>query len=236
MSLAKKAGNWLEQSNLNPATGYGKAANFASQKLFQNPNADLKGIRQNQIDLLGQLLKPGGWKNLEQYFGPLTGPTSGLNRMAEGGNTWQSPEAQALQLTTPMLQNIINGKPGQGVIDALQPDFLRNLSTANQQGGRFSSGNEILRSRAVEDFNKLGAQAAQQGQQTQLQAADMLRLLSGQAGQQGDLENQRRIQLIGTLLGGGQGVAFGPGTPPGGPGNQLLTLLGTLLGSKMGGP
>lgn len=235
MSLAKKAGNWLERSNFNPVTSYGKAANYASQKLFPNPNADLKGIRQNQIDLLGQLLKPGGWKNLEQYFGPLTGPVSGLNRQADGGNT-MAPEQRALQLSQPMLENIINGKPGQGVMDALQPDFLRNLSTANQQGGRFSSGNEILRSRAVEDFSKLGAQAAQQGQQTQLQAADMLRLLSGQAGEQGDLENQRRIQLMGLLLGGGQGVAFGPGTPQGGIGNQLLTLLGTLLGSKEGKP
>ncbi len=234
MSLANKAGKWVGKSNLNPATTYGKAANWASDKLFRTGNEDLKGIRQNQVDLLSHLLKPGGWKDLEQYFGPLTGPTTGLNRQAEGGNT-MTPQARALEVSLPMLNNIISGKPGQGVIDALQPSFDRNLATANQQGARFGSGNAILRSRAVDDFNLLGAKAAEQGQQTQLQAADMLRLLSGEAGQTADLENQRRLQLMGLLLGGGQGVAFGPGTPQGGPGNQILTLLASLFGSKMGG-
>lgn len=150
------------------------------------------------------------------------------------------PEMQALQVSLPMLQNILNGRPGQGVIDALQPQFQRNLATANQQGGRFGSGNAILRSRAVDDFNLLGANAAQQGQQLQLQAANALAMLSGQAGKAGfersDLENQRRIQLLSQALGGSlsqpwvQTQAASQGW-----GGILTSLLGTGLGALTGG-
>lgn len=226
---------------------------------------DLGGVRKQQVDLLTKLFSPGGWQGISDTFGQVGSPTTPLQRQATGGISQflnqPAPEQRALDTSMPALQNILNGRPGQGVIDALQPSFERNLTLANQQGSRFGSGNAILRSRALEDFNLLGAQAAQQGQQTQLQAADMLRLLSGAAGQapfdrmtqaagvgaqeagQQDLETQRRIQLIAMLLGGAQGAAFNipfVQQTPYQPGflEQLLPLLaqfgGAVVGSKGG--
>lgn len=203
-------------------------------------------------DILSQLL--GGNTG---FYGNLGSPTTGLQRQSTDALSHfldqPAPEQRALDTAMPAIQNILNGNPGQGVIDALQPQFLRNLATANQTGGRFSSGNAILRSRALEDFNLLGANAAQQGQQTQLQAADVLRMLSGQAGQnpfdrltaaygigtqgaqQQDLETQRRIELLSQALGGAlsqpytQTQAASPGW-----GGLWGTLGGTLLGSFLG--
>ncbi len=125
---------------------------------------------------------------------------------------------------------------------------------ADQQGGRFGSANAIMRSQALNDYNLLGAQAAQQGQQTQLQAANALQMLSGQAGQnpfarllggaqqggadaaQADTETQRRLQLLGFLMGGGQQAAFGAPFVQNKPAQQGLGqgLMG-LLGGWLGG-
>ena len=203
-------------------------------------------------DILQQLL--GGNTS---FYGNLGSPTSPLQRQSTDALqhflNQPAPEQRALDISMPALQNILNGRPGQGVIDALQPSFDRNLASANQQGGRFGSSNAILRSRAVEDFNLLGANAAQQGQQTQLQAAQMLAMLSGQAGQnpfsrmlqgaqegradaqQMDLETQRRIQLLSQALGGSlsqpwmQTKAASPGL-----GSFLAQLAGTAIGSFAG--
>lgn len=159
----------------------------------------------------------------------------------------------------PALQSILNSAPGQGIMDALQPKFQQNLALANQEGGRFGSANAILRSQAVNDYNLLGAQAAQQGVQNQLQAANALQLLSGQAGQnpfarllggaqvgasdaaQNDIETQRRLQLIGFLMGGAQQAAFNVPfvqTKPAsaGLGGVLGSLIGSGLGFFAGGP
>lgn len=239
------------------AKGRAKPAQYGQQV-----PQDLGGIRSQQIDLLTNLLKPGGWNKLSESFGMLGSPATGLQRQAGSGIeqylNQPAPEQRALDVSMPALQGILDGKPGQGVIDALRPSFDRNLASANQQGGRFGSGNAILRSRAVDDFNLLGAQAAQQGQNTQLQASQMLALLSGQAGQnpfnrmtqaygigqqgaeQNDLETQRRIQLMAMLMGGAQGAAFNiPYTqqsPYQAPlWQQVLQLLGPAAGAVAGG-
>lgn len=220
------------------------------------------GFQADQFNLLQQLLSGGGG-GLEGFFGKLGSPTTGLQRQATGGIeqflNQPAPEQRAMDVSMPALQAILGGKPGQGIMDALQPGFERNLASANQQGGRFGSGNAIMRSRAVEDFNLLGAQAAQQGQQTQLQAAQMMALLSGQAGQnpfqrmmqgygvgqqdaqQQDLETQRRIQLMALILGGAQGAAFNnPWVQTKKGGGGLGELLGMLIGGAggffLGGP
>lgn len=204
----------------------------------------------------------GGINALTNIYGQLGSPTTPLQRQSTDFLSHflsqPAPEQRALDVSMPALQNILGGRPGQGIIDALQPSFERNLASANQQGGRFGSGNAILRSRAVDDFNLLGAQAAQQGQQTQLQAAQMLAMLSGQAGQnpfnramgaadvgrqdaqQADLENQRRIELIANILGIGQGATFNaPYTqtkvPQMGLRDLVMNLLAQFLGQKMGG-
>jgi hypothetical protein len=165
-----------------------------------------------------------------------------------------APEQRALDMSIPALQGILNSKPGAGIMDALQPHFQQNLALANQEGGRFGSANAILRSQALNDYNLLGAQAAQQGQQTQLQAANALQLLSGQAGQnpfarllgasgvgqqdaqQADVETQRRLQLLGFLMGGAQQAAFGQPYVQNKPAQSGLgASLGGLFGSWLGG-
>lgn len=223
---------------------------------------DLTGMRQQNIDLLSQLLgfgqggggglsgggmfsnmmrgamgRAGGpagasrgqlggdpTQRLESFFGSLTSP---LQRQAMQGMSQYlnqpAPETRAFDMSMPALQQILGGKPGQGIIDALQPSFDRNLASANQVGGRFGSGNAIMRSRAVDDFNLLGAQAAQQGQSQQMQAAQILGMLGQSAGEgpfnrmqgafaAGDLEPQRRIALLQQLLGTSQQATLGQPT------------------------
>src|SRR5688572_29223593 len=60
------------------------------------------------------------------------------------------------------LKRMLAQQPGQGTIDALRPSFDRNLAEANQTGGRFGTANAVMRTRGLEDFNLLAAQAAQQ--------------------------------------------------------------------------
>lgn len=184
-------------------------------------------------------------KRITGYFGDLGVPTTGLQRQATDAISHflsqPAPEQRTLDIALPALQDILQGKPGQGVIDALQPSFERNLASANQQGARFGSANAVLRGRAVEDFNLLGAQAAQQGQQTQLAAADALRLLGESAGNnpfqraaagygigqqeasQQDIATQRFLQILLQQLGTAQTATLGAGTqaPSNGFGNFL---------------
>jgi hypothetical protein len=99
------------------------------------------------------------------------------------------------------LQRLAGTNQGQGVMDALNPSFQRNLAAANQQGGRFGSANAVLRSRAVDDFNLQSANALQRGVDQQIAAAsslgnvgtqqDDLRLRGLLGGQQGQLEAMR---------------------------------------------
>lgn len=213
--------------------------------------------------MLQHLTGPGGFGDLGQYFGNFGSQATPLQQQSTAGISQflnqQAPEQRALEASMPALQGILNSKPGQGIIDALQPRFQQNLALANQEGGRFGSANAILRGNAVNDFNLLGAQAAQQGQQTQLQAANALQLLSGQAGQnpfarllgaagvgqqdaqQQDVETQRRLQLLGFLMGGAQQAAFNVPfvqTKPAqqGLGQSLLGLAGGWLGGGGGNP
>ena len=211
-----------------------------------------------QSGMRGQL---GGdpTSRLESFFGSLTSP---LQRQAMQGMSQYlnqpAPETRAFDQAMPALQQILNGKPGQGIIDALQPSFDRNLASANQVGGRFGSGNAIMRSRAVDDFNLLGAQAAQQGISQQMQAAQVLGMLGESAGQgpwarlmgaqsAGDLEPSRRIGLLQQLLGASQQATLGQPTTvtPGGTQQglqagfgiaQLIPFLQQMgLGSIFGG-
>lgn len=224
---------------------------------------DLQGQRGHQIDLLNSLFSQGSGAGSQfgQMFGNLGNPSTALQRQSTGGIgqflNMPAPEQRALDAASPALQGILGSNPGQGIMDALQPRFDRNLAQANQQGGRFGSANAILRSNALNDFNLLGAQAAQQGQQAQLQAAQILGMLGGQAGQnpfqrmlgaygvgqqeagQQDQETQRRLQLMMQLLGVGQQAALGGPTvqtqnASGGLGGALGGLLGAGLGSFFG--
>lgn len=109
-----------------------------------------------------------------------------------------TPEQRALDTSMPALQEILSGNPNQN------PQFLQDLSVANQQGGRFGSANEILRGQALTGlFNQRN------------QAANTLGMLSSAAGQGQsrqagfmDLETQRRLQLLMSLLGTSQSASF----------------------------
>lgn len=203
---------------------------------------------------------------LTQFFGPLSqGPTAlqrqSSNQISQYLNQ-PAPEQRAFDTSMPALQGILGSAPGSQMMDALNPHFQRNLAQASSQGARFSSGNDILRSRAVDDYNLLAAQAFQQGQQAQLQAAQQLGMLGSSAGQnpfsrlmganqvgqqewqQQDQETQRRLQILMGLLSTAQGTAFNQPimqTSPYQPGlfQQLLAgglpLLGQWLGGRGGG-
>ena len=233
--------------------------------------SDIGGFRGQNIQLLqallglpgdqsrlGQTFSGGPQQRLEQFFGPLGSPQTDLQRQSAGGISQflnqPAPEQRALETSLPALQGILGSAPGAGIISALQPQFERNLSLANQQGGRFGSANAIMRSRALEDFNLLGAQAAQQGQQSQLQAAQVLGMLGGQAGQQpferllgaagvggqqaqqADIGTQRVLQLLQGLLGVGQQATLGlPVVQNPSPFDQFLRLASTASGFIPGG-
>lgn len=233
-----------------------------AQYQTQTP-ADLQGIRGQITSLLGSFLSPGGQggANLDSFFGNMGSPQTGLQQQSID-QIMQSlkgpaPEQQAFDSANPAIQAILSGKPGQGVIDALQPTFDKNLAQANDQGGRFGSSNAILKSNALNDFNLLGANAAQQGQQTQLQAAQILGVLGNNAGQnpfsrllgaygvgqgqaqQNDLYTQRHLQLLNGLFGMGAGASLSSPTvqtKPYDPGffQSLLNGLGSAAGTAAG--
>lgn len=121
------------------------------------------------------------------------------------------------------------GNPGQSIVNAYQPIFQRNLALAQDQGPRFSSGNELLRTQSMNDFNMFAQQALQQGQQRQLEAA----MGAGQLGINSQLPLMQ--QLLAALFQGG-GINSGPiyNVQPG-LGQQLLGLGGMLGGAALGG-
>ena len=147
---------------------------------------------------------------LQGFFGQLGLPQSDLQRQSAGGISQflnqPAPETRAFDIALPGLQEILSGGG---------PQFERDLSLANQQGGRFGSANAILRGEAFRNlFNQrdqaaqtLGMLASSAGQNP------FARLLGGfgvgqQQAQQGDVETQRRLQLLLQLLGVGQQTAF----------------------------
>ena len=147
----------------------------------------------------------------EQFFGPMGVPQSDLQRQSAGGISQflnqPAPEQRALDIALPGLQEILSGSGG--------PQFERDIAMANQQGGRFASGNAVLRGEALrhqynqrdQAANTLGllSQAAGQNPFSRLMGA-------GQFGttlaQQGDVGTQRLLQFIQWIMSQGQGAAF----------------------------
>lgn len=210
--------------------GGGGGGNYASG--IKNPG---RGAPNQAGGGLPQFGDPTG--RLESFFGKLGMPQSDLQRQAGNGISQflNSPAPEQTALDT--INKILGQNPGQGMLDALQPRFQQNLSAANAQGPRFGSGNAILKSRAVDDYNLLSQQALQQGVQQQIQAAQVAQMLGDalfnrqvaaygvgkdQAGQ-ADIETQRRLQILMNLLGVQQSSTLGL---PLQQGNDFLTQLG----------
>jgi len=156
------------QQNLtgNPQT---QAATNALMGLQTGAGADVEG----RLGQIGQ--RPiTGFGNLDQILQQMAG--------GFGGNMAQAQSVGPSGLGIPELQRLASQNAGIGVMEALDPTFQRNLAAANQTGGRFGSGNAILRSRAVDDFNLQSANALQRGVDQQTAAASAL----GQLGLGGD--------------------------------------------------
>jgi len=130
-----------------------------------------------------------GVPNIQQQF---NGQLGGLADIFSGLLS-QNPEGQTFDLANNLLgQNFFDQNPGQGVIDALEPVFQRNLSfglgdLANRAPSVSNSAMQLegtdLTRQALQDFNVLGAQALQQGLSQQLSGLGTLGTLAGQAGQ-----------------------------------------------------
>lgn len=159
---------------------------------------------------------------LESFFGGLGVPQSDLQRQASGGISEflkTNPEAKAYEA----LNQILGTNPGTSTMQALQPQFERNLSAANAAGPRFGTANAIAKTRAVDDYNLLSSQALMQGVQQQIQASQVLNMLGDSAFQrltgaygvgkdqaaQADVATQRRLQLLLQLLGTAQSATLG---------------------------
>lgn len=192
--------------------GKGKAG-----KAQANVPQDLQGLRGQSINFLSSIMANPA--NLEKFFGPLV---SGQQNEASG------------------ILSGIGQDNGQNVINALAPQYQRNLSAANQSGGRFGSANALMRASAANDFNMLSAQIANQAQDRRMNAANSL----AQLGQQ---MTQNRVGLLNQLMStsmqaglnqpttvsptmGQQGATFGQGL-----GSILDQLAPVLRGGGGGG-
>lgn len=204
---------------------------------------DMKGTRANQIQLLNYLLGfgngpgtgqggPVGLQNimnhgrgtpnsylggqanpldrLQSFFGQLGSPPSALQRQSSTGISQflnqPAPEQRAFDMASGGLQEILNGGG---------PQFERDLSLANQQGGRFGSANAIMRGEAFRNMFNARDQAAQTLGMLSSSAGQnpFQRLMGGfgvgqQESGQADIETQRRLQLLMQLLGVGQQSAL----------------------------
>lgn len=180
----------MRQSNINLLNYilYGQGGQSSSPS---NPINLFKGVNGGSP---AATFAPGGSVSdrLTNVFGNLAPP--GISQFINQ----PTPEQQALNTAMPALQEVLSGNPNQN------PVFQQDLSVANQQGGRFGSANAILRGQALTGlFSQRN------------QAANVLGMLSGQAGQGQarqagfmDLETQRRLQLLMSLLGTSQSASF----------------------------
>jgi hypothetical protein len=198
------------------------------------------GTMTDQAQGLGPWSPPSGAdarNRITDYFGPLGVAQTDLQRQSLGGLSDFLGPSGSLGKAQEALNAIMTGGQGAKVMDALQPRFQQNLASANQQGARFSSGNEILRSRALDDYNLLAAQAGQQDIQNRLQASGMMDMLGNVYGNaygigerqaaQGDIGTQRMLQILMQLMGTQQSAGFGLPVQGNPSGPNFATRLGS---------
>ena len=168
---------------------------------------DVRGLRAQQIQLLMSLLRPGAFGAGgagQGFFG------------VDAFSTAPSPETQTFNTARPILEGMLTGTG---------PQFERDIASANQQGGRFSSGNAILRGEALRNlFNQ------------RTQTAGTLGVLAGQAGASQFQKQNQLMQLMAGLLGlGGQATLSLPVENDRGAFGDLLKIFATLAASGGGG-
>jgi hypothetical protein len=141
--------NWLKNA-WDHTVGVKGAAGWA---FGHGPQAlvpkDMQGLRQQNIDLLMSFMKPGsmqpGGAGHDFFFG------KGNNRVDDFLNQ-TSPEMATYNSMRPILEGMMTGTG---------PQFERDLSMANSQGGRFGSANAILRGEALRNLFNQRSQTAQ---------------------------------------------------------------------------
>lgn len=171
---------------------------------------DIRGLRAQNIDLLSQLLSPGA-------FNP---GGVGRNFFFQGGSQGASqffdapsPEQKTMESLMPLLEGMMTGTG---------PQFERDIAMANSSGGRFSSGNAIMRGEALRNlFNQRG------------QTAQTMGMLASNAGQAQMGRAQMFAQLMAGLLGmGGQATMQLPVENDKGVFGDLLKAGATYAGMK----
>lgn len=177
---------------------------------------DLQGLRQQNIDLLSAFLQPGafdtGGKGADYFFG------GGVNGISQFMNQ-PSPEMHTYDTARPILEGMLTGTG---------PQFERDITAANTQGGRFGSANAIMRGEALRNlFNQ------------RTQTAGTLGALAGQAGSSQfdrafQVQNQR-LQLLAGLLGmSGQASLSLPVSQDDGHVGDILKLIALFAGGHGG--
>lgn len=153
-----------------------------------------------------------------------------------------APEQRALDISMPALQAQLSGVPGGDVLDPLRAVSDRRLNEQLQQlgasvPGRFSTAaiyeQGRTRANSLQDFNLLASQIMEQGRSRQLQAAQTLGMLSGQAGQ-APFGRQLAAGQLGTQQTGlmAQNQQFNQAQQLA----ALQFLLGPIMGQAFGGP
>lgn len=172
---------------------------------------DMAGMRKQNIDLLTQLLSPGafnpGGVGRNFFF---QGGAQGASQFFDA----PSPEMKTMETLMPLLEGMMTGTG---------PQFERDIAMANSSGGRFSSGNAIMRGEALRNlFNQRG------------QTAQTMGMLASNAGQAQMGRQQMFAQLMAGLLGmSGQMTNF-PVENDRGAFGDLLKLGATVASSAAG--
>lgn len=144
---------------------------------------ELQPLRNNMLAMLQAFLKPGAFDTGGAGANFFYGGRNPLEQMLNSA----SPERQTYDTARPILEGMLTGTG---------PQFERDIALANAQGGRFSSGNAIMRGEALRNlFNMRG------------QTAQTLGALAGSAGS-ADWDRQyaalnQRLQLLAGLFGQG---------------------------------
>lgn len=180
---------------------------------------DMAGLRAQNIDLLSQFLKPGAFDTGGFGNNFFFGGGGGVNGISQFLNQ-PSPEMRAYDTARPILEGMLTGTG---------PQFERDISMANSQGGRFGSANAIMRGEALRNlFNQ------------RTQTAATLGTLANQAGSSQfdrmfQVQNQR-LQLLAGLFGLASGPTLGaPVENDKGAFGDLLKLAATLYTGRGGG-
>lgn len=177
---------------------------------------DMAPLRADMLQLLQSFLSPGaftqGGAGSNFFFGGMNGAKQLLNA--------PSPEMKTFETARPILEGMLTGTG---------PQFERDIASANQQGGRFSSGNAVMRGEALRNlFNMRG------------QTAQTLGILAGQAGTaEFDRTMAAQTQILQLLVGllgmGGQATLGLPVQNDKGIFGDLLKAGTAIAASSAGG-